>query len=225
MRGKLIVIEGTDSSGKETQAKILVERLQKENAKIVYKTFPNYNSPTGKIVGGPYLGKPNICEGWFKENAVNVDPKVASLYFAADRKYNISELETLLNNGYNIILDRYTDSNMAHQAGKIFDKKKRLELYKWIEDLEFGLLELPKPDYTVFLHLPYQYSVKALQLREEKADQHESSEEHLKNAEQAYLEIAKMHNYITIECIENNRRRHIDELGNEIYEIVNRIIK
>ena len=86
--GKFIVIEGTDCSGKETQSKLLVEKLEKMGKKAIRLTFPNYDSPTGKIVGGPYLGKKEICECWFKEGAVNLDPKVASLYYAADRKYN-----------------------------------------------------------------------------------------------------------------------------------------
>ena len=92
MKGKLIVIEGTDCSGKETQSKKLIENLEKNNKKVCYFCFPNYESPTGKIVGGPYLGKSYICDGWFKEKAPNVDSKVSSLYFAADRKYNINKI-------------------------------------------------------------------------------------------------------------------------------------
>ena len=93
MKGKLIVIEGTDCSGKETQTKMLTKRLEKENIACVRLCFPNYDSPTGKIVGGPYLGKDYICEGWFPEGAANVDPKVSSLYYAADRKYNVKNIE------------------------------------------------------------------------------------------------------------------------------------
>ena len=85
---KIIVIEGTDCSGKETQSKLLLKRLNEENISTEYITFPNYESPTGKIVGGPYLGKESISNGYFEEGAANVDPKVASLYYAADRLYN-----------------------------------------------------------------------------------------------------------------------------------------
>ena len=90
MKGKIIVIEGTDCSGKETQSKKLEEYLKQSGKKCKSFYFPNYESPTGKIVGGPYLGKDYICDGWFDEGAINVDPKVASLYYAADRKYNES---------------------------------------------------------------------------------------------------------------------------------------
>lgn len=226
MKGKLIVIEGTDSSGKETQAKLLVEKLTLNNIKSIYQTFPNYDSPTGKIIGGPYLGKKSICDGYFPEKAPNVDPMVASLYFAADRKYNIDALIKLLNEGYNIILDRYIDSNMAHQAGKIFDKEKRYNLYKWLEELEYNLLSLPKPDYTLFLHLPWEYSKKALEHRTEEKDEHEASIEHLKNAELAYLELAKLHDYITIECVRDDSiRKTREELNDLIYEKVKRLVK
>jgi len=83
-RGKLILIEGTDCSGKETQSKMLEKRLKKENVKVAQMSFPVYDSPTGRIIGGPYLGKEYICSGWFPEKAPNVEWKVASLYYAAD---------------------------------------------------------------------------------------------------------------------------------------------
>ena len=86
--GKLILIEGTDCSGKETQSKLLKNKIEKDNKTCVYFSFPNYDSPTGKIVGGPYLGKEEISHSYFSEGAVNVNPKVASLYFAADRLYS-----------------------------------------------------------------------------------------------------------------------------------------
>ena len=92
MRGKLIVIEGTDCSGKETQTNLLLKKLNSEGIKVEKFSFPNYQSPTGKIIGGPYLGKEYICDCWFSEGATKVDPKVASLYYAADRKYNIHKI-------------------------------------------------------------------------------------------------------------------------------------
>lgn len=221
---KLIVIEGTDSSGKETQAKELVNRLNNNNIKAIYFSFPMYHTPTGRIVGGPYLGKKDICLGWFSEGAANVDPLVASLYFAADRRYHMNEIKQHLNEGYVVILDRYTDSNTAHQGGKITDKIERNNLYKKLEMLEYDILGLQKADHTIFLHLPYQYSTKALEVRTEVSDEHESSMTHLKNAEEAYLEIADMHNYITVECLKNGERKTKEELFDEIYDIVEKLI-
>lgn len=261
MKGKLIVIEGTDSSGKETQAKELVKRLKENGIKAIYETFPKYNTATGKIVGGPYLGKdiiigdefkreieidlrneiPSITteqleklsniitdkaklatSGWFKETAPNVDAKVASCYFGSDRRYNTPYIKQLLKEEYIVIMDRYVDSNLAHQGGKEIDANKRLKIYKDLEWFEYEFLELVKPDFTIFLHLPPMYSKLAIELRNEKPDQHESNIEHLKNAEIAYLELAKLHNYITVECVKENskERKTKEELSNEIYPLV-----
>lgn len=156
MKGKLIVIEGTDCSGKQTQTELLQKRLNDLNLNCIRIDFPRYDTPTGKIVGGPYLGKPEVCPSYFTEGAVNVDPKVASLYYAADRKYNIGKVIEYLDKGYFVILDRYTTSNLAHQGSKILDKDERFNMYQWIDKLEFWLLELPKPDVAIFLHMPYE---------------------------------------------------------------------
>ena len=132
MKGIIIAIEGTDCSGKETQAKLLVENLMKENIKAVYMGFPDYNSPTGKIVGGPYLGKKEISESWFLEGVGNVEGKIASLYYAADRAYHLKTIKKYVEEGYVLVLDRYVESNMAFQGGKIKDECQRDAMYEWI---------------------------------------------------------------------------------------------
>lgn len=213
---KLILIEGTDCSGKETQTKKVIERLNKEGIKSIYFSFPNYNSPTGKIVGGPYLGKPAISECVFPEGAANVAAKVSSLYFAADRKYNIDKVKEYLSEGFNVFLDRYVVSNMAHQGGKIEDEMERKKMYKWLEDLEYGLLELPRPDFTIFLHMPYKYSLILKSGREEALDEHERSETHLINAEKAYLELSELYGFDVIECVKDGNIRSIDDINDEL---------
>ena len=225
MRGKLIVIEGTDCSGKETQTKSLVKRLEKENIPCVRLCFPNYDSPTGKIVGGPYLGKDYICECWFKEGAVNVDPKVSSLYYAADRKYNMPKINELLESGVNVILDRYTYSNLAHQGAKKENERDRLGVYRTLSKLEFGILELPEADIKVFLHMPYDVACELKKNREEKPDQHEASKEHLLMAEKAYQEIAHLYEFKTIECSYDNKPRTIEDINDELYDIVKKKLK
>jgi len=218
MKGKLIVIEGTDCSGKETQSKLIIERFKKDNIDFEYFCFPNYDSPTGKIVGGPYLGKEYICEGWFSETAPLVDPKVSSLYYAADRRYNIGIIKEKLEKGINVILDRYFYSNMAHQGGKIEDKEKRYDMYKWLETLEVDLLELPVADIKIFLHVPYNISLKLKQNRKESLDQHEKDPKHLIDAENAYLEISELYGFEKIECYKNDDILSIEEINNKIYE-------
>lgn len=220
MKGKLIVIEGTDCSGKETQTNLLLKRLNEENIKVEKFSFPNYQSPTGRIIGGPYLGKSYISECWFNEGATKVDPKVAALYYAADRKYNIYKIVWLLENGVNVILDRYVYSNMAHQGGKISDKSKREEMYDWLENLEFNLLELPKADIKVFLHMPYKQAIILKQSRAEEPDEHELDVNHLKDAESSYLELANKYSFKTIECSVDDEIRSIEEIQEELYEYV-----
>ena len=219
MKGKIIVIEGTDCSGKETQSTLLEKKLNEMGVKCIRFEFPNYNSPTGKIVGGAYLGKPEISESFFEEGATNLDPHIACLYYAADRKYNIKEIEKYLDLGYICILDRYTTSNMAHQGGKIEDADERFNMYQWIDKLEYWLLKLPKPDITIFLHMPYTSSCE-LKKNRKSLDGNEKSEKHLKNAEKAYIELSELYNWDRIECVEDDRIKAIEEISNEIINLL-----
>ena len=221
MKGKIIVIEGTDCSGKETQTSLLVQRLRRMGRKIERLSFPDYDTPSGRIVGGAYLGKPHIGEGFFPEGASNVDPKVAALYYAADRRYNRQKILDLLNDGVDVVLDRYVESNMGHQGGKIFDKEERLKLYEDLANLEYGFLELPKPDLTIFLYVPYKKVVELRSGRREPADQHESNPLHIRNAEHAYLELAELHDYKKINCLDKkNKLRDIEDIQEDVYNLV-----
>lgn len=222
MRGKIIVIEGTDCSGKETQSKLLEERLNKEGINCIRFSFPMYDTPTGKIVGGPYLGKEEISKSYFSEGAVNVDPKVISLYYAADRKYNVNKIEEYLNKGYYVILDRYTSSNQAHQGSKITDKDDRFTMYDWIDKLEYFLLRLPQPDKTIFLHMPLNYSIE-LRKNRLSTDEHEKDESYLKNSEEAYIELSELYNWDKIECVKEDNIRTIEDINDEIFDIIKKL--
>ena len=225
MKGKLIVIEGTDCSGKQTQSEKLVEKLKNDNIDVSKFSFPNYNSPTGKIVGGPYLGKNYICEGWFPEGAPNVEGKVASLYYAADRLYNIKIIKEELKKGKIVILDRYVESNMAFQGSKFNTKEEKINMFKWLEKLEYELLELPRPDKVIFLYMPYEYACELKKKREELPDQNEQDETLLRNAENTYLELANLYNFEVINCVENKNIKAIEDINKEIYQKVKIILK
>lgn len=219
MTGKIIVIEGTDCSGKETQSKLLEKSLQEKKINCIRFEFPMYDTPTGKIVGGDYLGKKEIGKSLFKEGAINVDPHVVTLYYAADRKYNWNKIQEYLDKGYYVILDRYTPSNLAHQGSKIIDKDERFDMYQWIDKLEYWLLQLPKPDKTIFLHVPYEISVELGKSRLNN-DEHEKSEEHLKRAEESYIELSELYNWDRIECVENGKLRSVEDIHKEILECI-----
>lgn len=215
--GNLIVIEGTDTSGKETQSKLLAQFLEENGYKVKHFAFPMYNTPTGKIIGGPYLGKEGECPSYFEEGPKQVDPYISCLYYAADRKYNFDKIKKYLEEDYYVILDRYTTSNMGHQGGKIMDKDERFHMYQWIDKLEYWLLKLPKPDRTIFLHMPPEYSKNLLNSREE-LDDYEKSKAHLKNAEEAYIELSELYNWDRIECVEDEKLKSIQKIHEEILE-------
>jgi len=226
-KGKLIVIEGTDCSGKETQTKKLMKRFEEEGIPCESMSFPIYSSPTGRIVGGPYLGKPEICESWFSNGANGTDSKIASLYYAADRRMALPKMLEILDSGKHLILDRYVSANMGHQGGKIRSEIEREKFYEGLENLEHGFLELPQPDLTVFLYMPYQVGMNLNKGREGKADGHESSPENLKNAEEAYLQLADIYDWIRVECAPDGTKKSLrtrEDIHEEVYKIISRRI-
>ena len=220
MRGKLIVIEGTDCSGKKTQSTKLVERLNNEGIKSEYMSFPMYDTPTGEIIARNILGKPEYGECTFPEGTTHIPPKVAALYYAADRAYNISKITDKLEEGVTIILDRYVESNMGHQGAKLESEKEKIEMLLWLEHLEFNLLELPKPDKVIFLYLPFAIGKKLRECRVEKLDGAEKDENHLINAEKTYFLMKERYKFDLVNCAENNEIRTIDEINDDIYNLV-----
>ena len=219
-RGKLIVIEGTDCSGKETQSNLLLEKLINDGIKIEKRSFPMYDTPTGYIIGADLLGKPHMGECIFPEGTTNVPAKVAALYYAADRLYNIEMINKILDDGINVILDRYVESNMGHQAGKFKEKSEKLSMMNWLEKLEYDLLELPKPDVVLFLYMPYQYTIELRNKRVEAADGAEKDVEHLKNAEATYSLMAEKYNYNIIHCVKDDKIRSIEDINEDVYKLV-----
>ncbi len=232
MTGKLIVIEGTDCSGKETQSRLLKERLIKEGYKVERLSFPMYDTPTGKIIGACLLGKPAMCEellnvnhSFFPEGGGNVDALAALCYYAADRRYNLPIINKYLEEGYILIVDRYVTSNMAHRGGMIKDKEERIKMYQKIETLEYDLMELPRPHQVLFLYMPYLYACKLKQNRKEAPDEAEKNSTYLHLGEQAYLELANLYQFDTILCVRDEQIRTIEEINDDILKRIRRIIE
>ena len=219
-RGKEILIEGTDGSGKKTQSVKLVDRLDLEGFPSERMSFPRYHTPTGRIISQCYLGRKTEPEkgdvAWFG-NADSVDPMIASLYYAADRKAAKEKMIGILNSGKNLVLDRYVESNMGHQGGKETDPKKREEMIEFIEELEYGLLKLPRPDLTIFLYLPYEHTVKLREKRLE-TDGHESNQGHLIRAEETYLQLAEKYKWTKINCTRLGNVRSKEDIAEEVYQ-------
>lgn len=224
----LIAIEGTDCSGKQTQSEMLIKRLQEVGVNATKRQYPNYESPTGYVVGACYLGKPHMGKCIFPEGTAKVDPIVAVHYYAADRysdKYALTK--ELVNNV--VVLDLYVESNIAYQAGLVADKKERAKIFKYITKLEYGLNKLIKPNIRILIYMPYEYANLLKKGREELPDGLEQSENRLKLAELAYLEMAKKLKFKVVNCIKagSNLNNPVlediksrEEINNEIFEYV-----
>ena len=213
----LITFEGIDCSGKETQSNALIENLKKQGKSVIKFSFPCYESPTGKIISGPYLGK--NMESYFEEPS-KVDPYVASLYFAADRLYNIKKIKDALRKYDYVIIDRYVYSNMAHQGCKLSSKKQD-EFFDFIESIEFEHLKLPKPDLVIFLRLRCETVLKLLKLRKEKQDGHERDLRYLKNAEKTYLKLCNRFGFKKIYCEKMGNIDNIESISKKVLKILN----
>ncbi len=223
-RGKLIVFEGTDASGKNTQTGMLYQTLIDEGVKCVRDTFPKYKTATGKIVGGPFLGKPEISGSYFSEGPSNVDPKVSSAFYVADRRYNLPLINEVLNSGKHLILDRYVESNMGHQGGKYRDSDERLKFFKWVEKLEYEMFELPRSDLTIFLYMPFERGMELKSKMNVQKDEVEKDFNYLKNSEEAYLQLANLYNWKKINCVIKDKLRKPENIAQEIYNFVSDII-
>ena len=222
--GKLIVIEGTDSSGKETQTRKLYERLEKEITNVRKLSFPNYKSPACEPVK-MYLA------GAFGDNALDINPYPLSTMFAIDRYASYKmEWEKFYQDGGIIVTDRYTTSNMVHQASKIESIDKKNEYLDWLEELEYSKMGIPRPDLIIFLNMPTETAAELMAQRKNKItgedikDIHEKDISYLKKSYENACNIAKKYNWLEIKCVENGRLKTIDEIGEEIFSVVEKIL-
>lgn len=225
-KGKLIIIEsGTDGSGKATQTEKLYNKLISNGKNVRKITFPNYESPACMPVK-MYLS------GEFGSNPDDVNAYVASTFYAIDRFASFKrDWGEFYNNGGIILSDRYTTSNMVHQAVKMHDSVEREKYLNWLYELEFELYELPKPDCVVFLNLSPEISKKLIENRnnkftgQEQKDIHECNHEYLVSCYNNSIEIANKYNWKMIECDDGKEMKSIDTISNEVYEIVKEYVK
>ena len=144
-KGKFIVIDGTDGSGKKTQMDLLVEKLTKQGHKVKTADFPQYGNWSAKFVEKYLQGEFGTLD--------KIGAKKASLFYALDRYAASFQIRNWLNLGIHVISNRYTSANKGHQVGKVKTNAERLKILEWLNDLEYGILEIPKPNLTLFLHM------------------------------------------------------------------------
>tara|TARA_B100002003_G_scaffold250179_1_gene288663 strand:+ start:1822 stop:2505 length:684 start_codon:yes stop_codon:yes gene_type:complete len=224
-RGKLIAIEGTDGSGKQTQSERLLNKLRSEGYSTEVLSFPRYDTLTGKVVGELCLGKNlGLGVGSLFDNFAEADAKFASSFYGLDRLAAKPDIERLLNENDYLILDRYVESNMGHQCGKLEDPQERAGLRDWINKVEYEDNKLPKPDAVIFLYMPLKISKKLKAGMNELLDAHEADENHLKNAEAAYLELAEHFDWIRVNCSDDGENpRAITDIHQEVYKNISKL--
>ncbi len=228
-KGKLIVIDGTDGSGKATQTDLLIKHLKKDGHKVKVIDFPRYY----ENFFGAFTGH-CLSEQYY--NFLKVHPKIASIPFAADRWQSKEKMDKWQKEGYIVIANRYVSANQIHQGGKISDTKKRNNFIKWLNEMEYGVFKIPKPDLTFYLSLPIEIVLKILKHREssqmkrkylkKNKDVHENDREHLENSIKSALWLAKTQkNWVKINCSDKDEIFSREQIHEMIYEKVKNIIK
>ena len=220
--GKLIVIEGTDGSGKSTQFRMMSQRLEKENVSFRHIVFPRYSEESSALIR-MYLG------GQFGDKPTDVNAYAASSFYAVDRYASYKmDWGKWYEEGGVVISDRYTTSNAVHQASKE-EGQARQDYLKWLYEFEYDQLKLPRPDLTIYLDVPTDFTEKMLRGREEatntKADIHEKDMTYLATCRQCGREAAAFYGWKVIHCVKDGKMRSIEDIHNEIYAAVQQCLE
>lgn len=205
MKGKLIVIEGIDGSGKSTQLELLKKYYTSEKLSFKSMKFPQYkNTFFGKTIAKFLRGEMGSLK--------NINPYLISMVYAMDRAEAREKMYKWLNTGKTILLDRYATSNMAHQCGRL-PKKERTKYLRWLNELEYSINHIPREDIVIYLHVPYTTAQKLLlgsdrakrsYAKGKQKDIVEDNLEYLKKAEETYLWLSqKFSHWVKISCVDS----------------------
>nr|WP_092070575.1 deoxynucleoside kinase [Dendrosporobacter quercicolus]NSL48300.1 deoxynucleoside kinase [Dendrosporobacter quercicolus DSM 1736]SDM12254.1 dTMP kinase [Dendrosporobacter quercicolus] len=222
MTGKLIIIEAGDGCGKATQTEKLAARLQSEGENVRRIEFPDYQSPSSALIK-MYLN------GAFGHQPQAVNPYAASSFYAVDRYASFKrDWEKFYQQGGIVICDRYTTSNMVHQAVKIPAPDEREAYLNWLWDFEFVKFGLPVPDAVIFLDMPPEYSLRLIQNRARQAgnavDIHEANERYLADCYASYRQVAEKYHWRQVACVADGQLRSIDRIHADIYKIAAEVL-
>ncbi len=215
--GKLIVIEGTDGSGKSTQFRLMSEHLEKDKVAFKHLVFPRYAEESSALIR-MYLG------GQFGSKPTDVNAYAASSFYAVDRfaSYKMDWGKWYEEGGL-VLSDRYTTSNAVHQASKLSGQDREQYLH-WLYDFEYAKLGLPKPDLVIYLDVPTDFTEKMLRHREAdtntKADIHEQDMQYLATCRETGRDAAKYYGWTVIHCVKDGAMRSMEDIHREIYSHV-----
>ncbi len=215
MSSKLVVIEGLDGSGKQTQTEMLSDFLKTKGVNVKYLSFPDYSSPSSALVK-MYLNS-ELCS-----NPSDINAYAAASFYAVDRFASFKkDWEKIYNSKNFILCDRYTTSNTYYQMCKL-PETQWSEYLSWLYDYEYCKLGLPKPDATIYLNMPVEVSQKLMKKRycgdETKKDLHESNVEFLKQCEKAANYVSSKSGWIVINCTKNGNIKSKEAIHKEIIE-------
>jgi len=221
-KGRFIVIDGTDGSGKATQTQLLVEELKMAGHQVEETDFPQYGSKSAGLV-----------EEYLNGKYGQVNPFAASVFYAVDRFDAGFKIRKWLKGGKIVVSNRYVTANAGHQGGKITDDAERVKFFKWLDNLEYNIFGIPKPDLNIILHMPAEMAQKLVDKKSKavrayvsgkKRDLHEKDLKHLKNAEKIYLEIAKLFpNTKLVECTSQGKLLSPQQVHNKVWDLARRI--
>ncbi len=212
--GKLIVIEGTDGSGKSTQFRLLTQRLESQGQQFRKLVFPQYSEPSSALIrmylGGEFGSTPDAVSGY-----------AASTFYAVDRYASYKKVwGKWYEEGGLVISDRYTTSNAVHQASKEPVEKQGAFL-SWLYDLEYTRLGLPKPDLVIYLDVPTDFTQMLLRSREAatntQADIHEQDLSYLATCRETGRRAAAFYGWTVVSCVRDGKLRSIEDIHEEIY--------
>lgn len=215
--GKLIVLEGTDGSGKSTQFRLMAQRLTEEKVEFRRLVFPRYENESSALIR-MYLG------GQFGTKPSDVNAYAASAFYAVDRYASYKQdWGKWYEDGGLILSDRYTTSNAVHQASKETGENRDAFL-KWLYEFEYDKLGLPRPDLTIYLDVPTDFTEKLMRHREQdtgtKADIHEQDTEYLNTCRRTGRAAAEFYGWTVIDCVKDGAMRSIEDIHQEIYRHV-----
>ncbi|MBN1503175.1 dTMP kinase [Candidatus Woesearchaeota archaeon] len=223
--GKLIVIEGVDSSGKRTQSELLVKRLTKDGLAVAVADFPQYyDSFYGNLIG-------RYLRGEFGE--VNeISPYLAALLYAGDRLEARDTIAKWLKEGKIIVANRYATSNLAFMGAKLKDRKKQDDFMEWVSQLEYNINKIPKPDIVIFLNVPVSITQDWIKNKEKRRylgnktkDIHEKDISYLAKVEQIYQRLVQDNDFwIQVDCVEKNKVLSIQEISEKVYSTVKKVL-
>ena len=215
--GKLIVIEGTDGSGKSTQFRLLTDRLESEQVKFQKLVFPQYSEPSSALIR-MYLG------GEFGKSPSDVNAYAAATFYSVDRFASYrQDWGAYYEAGGLVVSDRYTTSNAVHQASKE-PEDKREDFLNWLYDFEYDKLGLPRPDLVIYLDVPTDFTEKMLRHRESEththADIHEQDMQYLATCRRMGRAAAEHYGWTVIRCVRDGAMRSMEDIHEEIYRHV-----